>query len=310
MSSDRSDQKQQRSPHSRVIKSHQVTGTRFAFPTLEQVAPGDLPPSVSTDFQPGVTTKKGPVVPNADLVELERLQSEARDAEARARAMERRAAAVLQEAEEAATARLRTAHDEAHAIIAKAEEAYHAIEEEAHEAGLGSGQAQGYAEGKAQARQEADALRAQAGADADAMRAALQDEIAQTRQQMMAERDQLLDAARAQVLELAFVMARQVLKTELALRPEAMVPMLEAALAKMKGDEEPQLRVSPQVLALIEEQRGRLLAALPGARRLGMEPDGSLEPGDFVVQGTQGFVDGRIDRQVEVLEEETRSEER
>lgn len=288
----------------RVIKSHEATGVRVAFPALEQVASGDLPPSVSAPFR-AAEFSPAPA-PRLLPEEAERLIGEAREAESRARALERRAGAVLAEAEEAAAARLSEVEERVQAVLTEVEAAAEAVKAEAKEQGWQAGHNEGYAAG----RTEAEELITRAQTQAQGIIAAAHKEAAGIRDESLEQRSLLLEASREQMLDLAFLMARQILKTELALRPEAMLPMVEAALARMKGEEEPLIRVSRAVVSLLEEQRGWLLMALPGARGLRIDADGSMEPGDFVAQGGQGLVDGRLERQLLVLEEQVRMEEK
>jgi flagellar assembly protein FliH len=234
----------------------------------------------------------------------------AAEAEAQARAMERRAAHVLAESEEAAARRVADAEERAHALLFEAEAGAGQLREAARQAGYEEGWAVGHAEGLQAGQDEASRLVAGANQEADALLAEAQAAAVSIREGALAERDRMLDASREQLLDLAFAMARQILRAELALTPTAVLPMLEAALAKCKGEEEPQVRVSPEVQQILEEQRGRLLAAIPGARRVVVEADPALEKGDFLVQGAQGFIDGRLDQQLAVVESEVREEER
>jgi len=296
---------------SRVIKSGTDLG-RFAFPTLEQVTARDLPPSLSApipDEEPLVREFDRPRLTQA--AQSPPANSEvAAEAEARARAMERRAAHVLEEAEEAAARRVAEAEERAQAMLDAAQAEAEQIRAGAREAGLAEGRAAGLEAGLTAARAEAETLLAGAGQEADGLLAEAQAAAVSIQEGALAERDRLLEASQAQLLDLAFAMARQILRAELTLSPAAVVPMLEAALAKLKGEEEPQIRVSPEVAQLLEAHRGRLVAALPGARKVTVEGDAALQQGDFMIQGAQGFIDGRLESQIAVLESEVREGER
>jgi flagellar assembly protein FliH len=282
-----------RSRSSRVIKSDVVSHLSFAFPTLGGGA-GDRPAAQLAEVPPALPVTH----------QVSRARQGTGDAELRARALERRATAVLAEAEEAAEMRIKLADEHARTTLVQAAEAAGHVREEARRQGREEGYAEGLRHGMEAARAESESVLAAAQADAEAEVAGAAQVAEQVRREALAGRAEVLDAAQGQLLDLAFAMARQILKTELTLQPGAALPMLEAALAKLKGEEEPQVRLSPQTLAVLEEHRGRLLAALPGARRIALEADPGLEPGDFVVQSNQGFVDGRVDRQVQVLESE------
>jgi flagellar assembly protein FliH len=295
-----------RAPRARVIKSAHVSQAPFTFPPLEQAAFGDLRPGASPD---DAHDREGLQRTLEETREALQLLEQARAVEARARAMERRAMAVLEEAEETGGTRLTEAEAQALDLITRAGEGAEAIQAEAQASGFALGQAEGYEAGLAGGRAEAEALLAEARAEVALIIAAAQHSAETVRQEALEQRSLLLDASSEQLHDLAMAMARQVLKAELTIRPEAFVPMLEAALAKLKGEEEPQIRVSVEALAVLEEHRGRLLAAVPGTRKLDVDGDPALGPGDFVVQGSQGFVNGRLESQLDVLATKIRTEE-
>lgn len=284
-------------------------GARFAFPALEQVTDRDLPPSLSAPVAPEEVWVLEREVPRPAPAAAGHSEAAA-EAEAQARAMERRAAHVLAEAEEAAARRVADAEAYTNALLAEAEAGVEQLRETARQAGYEEGRSAGHAAGLEVGQAEAEQLLAGARQETELLIAEAQAAAVSIREGALAERERLLDASQEQILDLAFAVARQVLRAELVLNPMAVLPMLEAALAKFKGEEEPQVRVSPEVHALLEEQRGRLVAAIPGARRVAVEADPALETGDFMVQGAQGFIDGRLDQQVAVVESEVREEER
>jgi len=311
LSSNRPGEREQGSRPSRVIKSDSRAAIGFAFPDLDVPSALDLTPAPLSDVLPGDSGASEQQRSEVSLFSGGRAAvAAASDMEARARALERRAAHVLDEAVESAARRVQEAEAEAQTILAGASEVAERARLEAVAEGQAAGYEEGYARGLEAGNEAAESLLAEARTEADAMLAQAANEAEARRTEALSQREQWLTATQAQLLDLTFAMARQVLKTELTLRPEAMLPMLEAALAKLRGEEEPVLRVSPEVLALLDGHRGRLLAALPGARRVNVEADAGLAPGDFVLQGNQGLVDGRLDRQMQTLEAALREEER
>lgn len=298
--SDRTDQSATSKPKQRILKSHEVSGSGFAFPALEQIATGDLPPSVSKAL-PAES-----VPPTSPEVGVHR--EAAREAEARAHASERRAAALLAEAEQTALDRLGEVEGQIEEMLSRALAAVDQIEADARERGLKLGRDEGIKLGAEAGRREGEDTLRRARAEAESLLKDARRVAETTRADAVRQRAELLDSSRSQVVDLALAIAHQILKAEVALRPDALVPMVEAALTKMKGEEEPLVRVSPAVLAVLEEQRGRLLAALPGARRLTIEADAALREGDFMVQGTQGVVDGRMGEQVKLVDKALREE--
>lgn len=298
--SDRTDHSVARKLKQRILKSHEVSGAGFAFPALEQIATGDLPLSVSK----ALASESGGAAPPEVEVHLEA----AREAEARAHASERRAAALLAEAEQTAMERLGEVEGQIEEMLSRALTAVDQIEADARERGLKVGTEEGIKLGAEAGRKEGEETVWRARAEAESLLKDARRAAETTRTDAMRQRAELLESSRTQVVDLALAIAHQILKAEVTLRPDALVPMVEAALAKMKGEEEPLVRVSPAALSVLEEQRGRLLAALPGAHRLAIEADAALRHGDFVVQGTQGVVDGRLGEQVKLVDKALREE--
>lgn len=222
----------------------------------------------------------------SDLELLSDQERQAKEALARAQALEARAAQVLTDSEEIAAAKLASAVEQVEAILSQAAEGAVAIGQQAQEEGAREGWEVGYQEGLTAARAEAEAIRAEA----------------------IARRDALLEKSQQEVLDLALVIAKQVVRAELTLLPEAILPMVEGALARMKGDENPTVRVGPLALVAVQEAYGRLLQALPGARAIELVADASLQEGDFLVQGDIGMVDGRVESQVASVETALREE--
>lgn len=287
----------ERKTKARILKSHQVAGFEVSTNALEQVALGDLPPSRIEEDR--MVAKEAAV---------ERSRKAALDTEARALAMERRAAALLKEAQETALDRLVQMEEQVDEALIRAVQSAQTMEIEGRNRGLEVGREEGLLHGREAGLLEGEALVRQARSEAESLTAEALASAEAVKLQAIRERSELLDASKAQVLDLAFAMARQILRAETTLRPVSMLPMLEAALAKLKGDLDVNIRVSTQVLGTLEEHRGRLLAAAPGTRHLALEGDQSMLAGDFVVQGSQGVVDGRIDEQVHVLDEAVRKE--
>lgn len=210
----------------------------------------------------------------------------AEEAVARAAAVESRAALLLTEAQETAAAKVAEAAEKVSTMLSRAAEGALQISTEAHAEGFREGREAGYAEGIEAARQEADSIRSQA----------------------LAERAEILERSANEVVALALVVARHIVKAEISMKPESVLTMVEAALSRMKGEERPTVRLSPETLEVVQQFHGRLLQALPGAHSVDLVPDASLGDGDFVVQGEHGFVDGRVETQVESIDSALRKE--
>lgn len=215
-------------------------------------------------------------------------------AAARAEALEARALALLAEAEELVAQRVNQAAADAEVIRQRA---------------WAEGRAEGYAAGLAAAKAEAETILAAARAESESIRAAAERQAEQLR--VAAEQEAAEQAARAraeaenrlaqlepELVALSIDIARQVLKTELKLHPEAVATMAAAAVSRLRGKDRPRLRLHPQDAGLLEGLRGDWLAGLQAAGEIELVPDTSLAAGEFILHSTQGTVDGRLDSQL------------
>lgn len=230
----------------------------------------------------------------------------------RAEALERRAAALLAEAEAAVAARLAEAADRVEALIAEAtqeaDRLLAAARAEGFEEGKRAGHEVGMAEGMAQVQEDSAMVIEQAWHDADAITAEARAAAESLVTKSQAERQQLLAQSEHQVIELALAVARVILQREVTQDPRAILPAVRAALQKLKGEAEPVLRVAPAWVPFLTAQLGAIVGGLQGAPRLSVQGDPALAPGDWTVTGAGGWVDGRLEAQVRVAEERIRRE--
>lgn len=230
----------------------------------------------------------------------------------RAEAMERRAAALLAEAEEAAAVRLSDAADQVEALTLEATQQAEQLLAAARAEGLEQGRREGIeigiAEGKAQSDEDAALMIEQAWQDADAITAEARATAAALGAQAQAEREQLLAQTESQIIELALGVARLILQREVRQEPSAILPALRAALQKLKGETAPLLRVAPEWVPFLTAQIGAVVSGLPGAPQLSVQGDPALAPGDWTLTGASGWVDGRLEAQVRLAEERIRRE--
>ncbi|HLO01847.1 MAG TPA: FliH/SctL family protein [Symbiobacteriaceae bacterium] len=230
----------------------------------------------------------------------------------RAEALERRAAALLAEAEAAAASRLAEAADRVEALVAQAtleaDRLLEAARAEGFEQGKQAGHEVGAAEGMAQIQEDGAMVIEQAWQDADAITAEARAAAESLALKSKADRQQLLSQSENQVIELALAVARVILQREVTQDPRAILPAVRAALQKLKGEAEPVLRVAPAWVPFLTAQMGAIVGGLQGAPRLTVQGDPALAPGDWTVNGAGGWVDGRLEAQVRVAEDRIRRE--
>lgn len=105
--------------------------------------------------------------------------------------------------------------------------------------------------------------------------------------------ERLAEEARADALEIGFIVARKVLEQELRTGPKALFDLIRSAIRKAGESRKITLRLNPEDCATLEgageEQRRTLTLA-----QLELVADPELSPGDCVVEGDLGIVDGRL----------------
>lgn len=151
-----------------------------------------------------------------------------------------------------------------------------AIEEQArhegYQAGLAEGLAKGLAEGREQAAVEAARLRDLADA-------------------FTGELSQADETISQQVLDLSLDLARALLKSALAIRPELVIPMVREAVRYLPSLQQPaMLYLNPDDAVLVKERIGDELAKLGWH----LTDDARLEPGSCRVETASNQIDASL----------------
>ncbi len=145
-------------------------------------------------------------------------------------------------------------------------------QQEAWAAGHAEGLAAGLAEGRAQAAREADRLRALADG-------------------FVEETRQADEHISAQVLDLAVDLARALLKSALAVRPELVIPVIREAVRYLPAMQQPALLyLNPADLALVRERIGDELAKMGWQ----LTEDATLEAGGCRVETPSNQIDAAL----------------
>jgi flagellar assembly protein FliH len=171
-------------------------------------------------------------------------------------------------------------------VKAQAEAEDRARDGAAHQAGFEEGYAQGHAhatlEGQRQIQQYIDTQGQDAANHFLSMFKAGQDQIEQS-QQAMAKG----------VLELACELARQVLRRELTVNPNALQPVVREALSLLTVDSKmAAVRMHPVDLDVFAEDLAREFPNL----QLNLVPDASVTAGGCLVEAAGTVIDGTVER--------------
>jgi hypothetical protein len=109
--------------------------------------------------------------------------------------------------------------------------------------------------------------------------------------------ERLGEQASADALEMALLIARRIIETELTANPEALLALIRSAIRRLGESRRVQLRLCPADAAAVEAAGGSAAGGpLDGLSlaRVEVRADATLLPGDCIVDGEQGTVDGRV----------------
>ncbi|MDA8519161.1 FliH/SctL family protein [Acidovorax sp. NCPPB 4044] len=168
------------------------------------------------------------------------------------------------------------------------------IDEAEHQAAIEAARQDAFAQGKAQGEEET----------ALAWQQRMDDYIAGQGQQVAAQLGQLVQSTDAtlselqqrmaqEVLELACDIARQVVRQELSVGPEALLPVVREALGMLVAEGRPAtVRVNPADWSFLEQP----LTAAYATAKVQWVPDAAVAEGDCFVESAGTVVDGSLDR--------------
>ena len=198
-----------------------------------------------------------------------------------------RANVILMEAQRQAEALVRTAQLEAARIKGDADSLHGQAKELGHR--------EGFEEGLAQGRQAAE----------KEMKLAVEQAVQNANRLIRAAEQQqvefLVDAER-QVLELVLECVRKVLAREVEENPLVVLPIVTAAISKVKDQDSIQIRVHPDDYETVLMARRDLQLLIGREEGLRITADHTVSPGGCIVETTAGTVDARMETQMEMLQ--------
>lgn len=115
------------------------------------------------------------------------------------------------------------------------------------------------------------------------------------------EAKNMILAAERQIVDIAISLARKVLACEVEENPVVILPVVKAALEKVRDQEHITLRVSSEDMAIVLEARRDLLIMIGSEHALTIKTDQTVTPGGCVIDTDYGSVDARLDMQFEAL---------
>jgi len=171
------------------------------------------------------------------------------------------------------------------------------IREEVYEQGRQEGVEEGYSRGKQEGRQE------------------LQEELDQTVNSLVQAMDQLnslrsslLNSNKQDMVRLVRIIAEQVIHVEVCSREKAILRAVEKAIQAAIQSEEYRVRVNPQDMEVVTENKPLFLSSIRGLQSIVVEPDEDISRGGCVVESDQGKVDATIESKLEKIQDQLYNE--
>jgi len=106
--------------------------------------------------------------------------------------------------------------------------------------------------------------------------------------------EKLAEQARADVLEVAFQIARRIVEVEVRQSPEPLFALIRTSLGQLAMARRINLRVSPQDIDALRGARGQELTGAMSLAEVELTADAALEPGECLIDSDLGQIDGRL----------------
>jgi flagellar assembly protein FliH len=144
-----------------------------------------------------------------------------------------------------------------------------------------------YAEGLAAGRQQAE----------EQFRPAVQG-LAETLSSLARQRENIREETLQDLVHLATTIAARVIHREVAVDPDALAGLIQAAFSKLQSREINRVRMHPTLEALVR----KLLEQAGAPRNLVLMPDASLKPAEIFFETSQGILDASVETQLREIE--------
>lgn len=201
---------------------------------------------------------------------------------------------VRQEAADEAEKIVAAAKKQAEECINKAIFEAEQLKQQMYEQAKQEGYRDGYAEGVRQGRQQA----------AEDMATELNEATKQARKILLDAHQQykqfVIDAER-EVIQIAFALAKKILMREIDENPTVVLPIVKAALDKVRDQEHMTIRVSPDDFELLLQAKRDLQMMVGRENAISVLSDHTVSPGGCLIDTPYGTVDASIDTQFEAV---------
>lgn len=185
---------------------------------------------------------------------------------------------------------IQRAKTEVERMIKEAEMRVAEIEHEAYQKGYEAGREVGFKKGQAEVRRLIDRLGVIIGQAIDI-------------------REEIIAASEKQMVEMILMIARKVIKDEVAERREVVLNNIREALKRIKDRDRVNIRVNFADLELTTAHKDELIKMMESLRKVNIYEDSRVDRGGCIIETDVGAIDARISTQLKEIEEAIRNAE-
>lgn len=114
-------------------------------------------------------------------------------------------------------------------------------------------------------------------------------------------RENVMKNSTEDMLRMVLVIAEQIIHCEVKANPEVILKTLQEALQSAISSDEYHVKIHPDDLAIVVENKPLFLASVNGLKNITLEADGNVTRGGCLVESELGQVDATIEEQLEEL---------
>jgi len=119
-------------------------------------------------------------------------------------------------------------------------------------------------------------------------------------------REEIFRNIESVVVEMSISIAKKIVYEITENEREVVVTTAREAIKKASDREMIKIKINPVDYETLNKNRTALLKSLDGIKSIVIEEDPAIQPGGCLVETNQGDIDGRIDSQMRVIEDEIR----
>ncbi len=143
--------------------------------------------------------------------------------------------------------------------------------------------------------------REEALAEAGANLVSAADALSEALREVGRLRESTLRRSTEDMVRLVMAISEQVIGAEIATRPEFVLETLKQAMHHALKTDEYQVRVHPDDLAVVTDNKPLFMAAVSGLKNIRLETDAAIARGGCVVESQLGQVDATLDSRMEEI---------